>query len=153
MREVLMGQEYWQMLEATGRRVESWPDWKTGSSRSTAESVLDRHKEQQENVMEKLICDFCSERDAKWLFEANNFRAWTVEDLQKMLAGGWSACDTCKQLVEKNDAKALIVRSIETMVNNAEFKITSTELRSLRDGIAKLIYDFFAKRAEREKTG
>jgi hypothetical protein len=58
-----------------------------------------------------VICDFCSDRDVKWSYPAADFR---VPEVEWGSRGHWAACQECYDLIEKNDRRGLLDRSVET---------------------------------------
>jgi hypothetical protein len=56
-------------------------------------------------------CDFCSSPDVRWSYPARDF---TILPLMVASGGGWAACQTCHDLIETQDWKALAGRSADT---------------------------------------
>ena len=56
--------------------------------------------------MPNIICDFCSSIPVRWRYPAATFAVSVV-----VFADDWAACDTCHELLERDDRDALLQRS------------------------------------------
>ena len=59
-------------------------------------------------------CDFCSAPNTKWMYRAGNYVSEIVDTAESL--GGWAACETCKDLVEKNNLQELAERGTLSFV-------------------------------------
>lgn len=69
-----------------------------------------------ERITTHPMCDFCGSEDPMWSFPCESFPMSTAElglhaGPTQMSSGDWSACDTCKELVERDDLTALSRRA------------------------------------------
>lgn len=55
-------------------------------------------------------CDFCSHPRADYELPARDFRVPNND--QAMSRGGWSACDVCAPLIERNEWNAIVRRAV-----------------------------------------
>lgn len=66
---------------------------------------------------DKIVCDFCSSPGVVWTYRALSCH---VADMVigghryiNNSVGDWAACEECSKLIDKNDARGLIYRSVE----------------------------------------
>ena len=78
-----------------------------------------------------LMCDFCSDLDVKWSYEASSF---VMPESGSAFHGGWAACDPCHDLIEADKRQQLAKRSVDTFFkNNPDVK----DVPAVRVAIAK----------------
>ena len=63
-----------------------------------------------------IICDFCSDPNPEWAFPAKDFEMQGGPHAGGF-QGGWTACEPCKRLIDRNDYKGLAKRSAEKFVD------------------------------------
>ncbi len=62
-------------------------------------------------MMKDIICDFCSSPMIEFAYPAYDF---VVDEAGYKSCGSWAACRECSDLIEADNRKALLVRSIIT---------------------------------------
>jgi hypothetical protein len=97
--------------------------------------------------MTELHCDFCKAPDPPWAFPVDDFSQELVANDGKVLewasTGGWSACETCKELVENNRRKDLAQRSFDSALDMVG--LINEQQRTLITGRLEVLHDeFFA---------
>lgn len=61
-------------------------------------------------------CDFCNEDDPMWMIPARDFSLpEAFGPLSPGSLGNWSACETCKRLIESDQWNRLVTRAIESV--------------------------------------
>jgi hypothetical protein len=60
----------------------------------------------------EVICDFCSSPDVRWSYTAEDF-VIVEPRIEWGSRGGWAACDTCHDFIEKGDREGLAKHSME----------------------------------------
>lgn len=58
----------------------------------------------------RYVCDFCIQEETTWSFPCAAYR---VPEIGWENTDDWASCDTCKPIVESNDAIALMERHLE----------------------------------------
>lgn len=96
------------------------------------------------------ICDFCSARDAPWVYEAESYISFVSKALVGESVGAWAACESCKRLIDANDRKGLAKRAAESfryeypeMLLEDKFAQTEIDLH-----FQQIMDDFFTHRRE-----
>lgn len=62
--------------------------------------------------MTEWICDFCSDPEPLWLYRAHTIE---YQETNAMSESGWSACQTCADLINQNKAGELAKRTTDIM--------------------------------------
>jgi hypothetical protein len=57
-----------------------------------------------------LVCDFCLEGNPRWAYPARDFDL-QVGPVAHHSQGGWAACPTCHDLIERDDFEQLLQRA------------------------------------------
>lgn len=77
------------------------------------------------------ICDFCSEPHVAWRYPAKSFVAYVIAGVVGQSVGDWAACRTCHALIEADDRRALLERSLRTFIEkNPDMRSAEAELRA-----------------------
>ncbi|MET1083300.1 MAG: hypothetical protein ABWY12_09680 [Burkholderiales bacterium] len=70
------------------------------------------------------ICDFCSDPVPRWLYRATNI---DYPSLKAESLSAWVACETCSDLIERNEKIALAKRTANMMcARHPEFEPVAT---------------------------
>ncbi|MFF1555876.1 hypothetical protein ACFVX3_33215, partial [Rhodococcus erythropolis] len=70
-------------------------------------------------------CDFCTTGQATWELPVNTF----TNHSERIESGNWAACNTCANLIEKNQWNALVRRvTTQTLENHPDLPDTTTPL-------------------------
>jgi hypothetical protein len=63
------------------------------------------------------ICDFCSETPVTQCYPAHTFDVKVIGDLLREVSiTAWAACDVCHNMIQRGDAVALAVRSLNLLL-------------------------------------
>jgi hypothetical protein len=77
------------------------------------------------------ICDFCSGPHVVWRYPAESFIAYVMAGVVGQSVGDWAACSICHDLIETGNRRALLERSLQTLIEkNPEMRPAEAELRS-----------------------
>ena len=57
------------------------------------------------------ICDFCSDPELRYIYPCRRF-VCAYDDVTTVSEGGWTACDDCADLIERDRRAELYVRAI-----------------------------------------
>ncbi len=85
-------------------------------------------------------CDFCCLPDPTWKYPDLNFVANEI----CLSVGAWAACDTCHDLIQRNDAKALA--ELSTLMMLATHPELEPNRQSIFDDMIQLHQRFLVHR-------
>jgi len=82
------------------------------------------------------VCDFCSHPSVGWRYPARSFVAYIVGGIAGQSVGDWAACDTCYELIEKDDRPGLAAHSIDSLIRlHPECEVAREELAREMEGL------------------
>ena len=91
-----------------------------------------------------LQCDFCSALGPTWRYPARNFVSYCVPNLAGESVGDWAACDQCHTLIESDNRRDLVQRSLDELImKHPEARAAAAELY---EDLAELHRKFFEHR-------
>jgi hypothetical protein len=92
------------------------------------------------------ICDFCSDPNVAWRYPARTFIAYAIAGFVGQSVGDWAACNICHALIEAGDRRALLERSLSTLLEK-DPEVRHDEA-ALRDELAGFHEMFFAHQSD-----
>lgn len=92
---------------------------------------------------DNLICDFCNAKDPEWAYPVDDFSQDIVPpeevtpetgQFEWTSRGGWSACQICHELIQREDREALAQRCIDSFTDTVprDTRIRRQVLRRIR---------------------
>lgn len=65
-----------------------------------------------EQIKVQEVCDFCADPNPAWEFDCEDFDIEHELGPNQHLVGAWSACEPCKNMIERDDREGVAQRSV-----------------------------------------